>query len=165
MKVLVAGVGNIFLGDDGFGPEVVRVLAREQLPVGVHMVDYGIGGLHLAYDLLESWDALVLIDALPVDPQNDRTGAVEVFEVNRERVCRAVGFDAHSVDPNSVFGSLQTLGGTMPRTFVVGARTQSVDEGIGLTPQLQTAVAGAAAVVLGLVRSMTADAATAGQEV
>ena len=56
MRILVAGVGNIFLGDDGFGPEVVRYLARSPKPEGVRVVDYGIRGMHLAYDLLDGWD-------------------------------------------------------------------------------------------------------------
>ena len=66
-RILVAGIGNIFLGDDGFGPEVVRHLAAEPspLPDQVRLVDYGIRGLHLAYDLLPGFDALVLIDAQP----------------------------------------------------------------------------------------------------
>ena len=65
--VLVAGIGNIFLGDDGFGPEVVRELGRrpEPLPEHVRVVDYGIRGMHLAYDLLSGFDALVLVDTVP----------------------------------------------------------------------------------------------------
>lgn len=165
MRVLVAGVGNIFLGDDGFGPEVVRMLQQEQLPAGVQLVDYGIRGVHLAYDLLESWEALVLIDALP---PSGKPGAVEVFELESETDDGTVSsstarLDAHSLDPNSVFSSLRALGGTAPRTFVVGAHVESVDEGMGLTPKVQAAVTGAASVVLGLVRSMAADAATADQ--
>ncbi len=65
MTVLVAGIGNLFLGDDGFGPEVVRRLADGRPPPGVRVVDYGIRGMHLAYDLLDGYDALVLVDALP----------------------------------------------------------------------------------------------------
>ena len=63
--ILVAGVGNIFLSDDGFGPEVVRHIAgdAEPLPAQARLVDYGIRGMHLAYDLLEGYDALVMIDA------------------------------------------------------------------------------------------------------
>ncbi|MGG7099272.1 hydrogenase maturation protease [Rhodococcus sp. 24CO] len=165
MRVLVAGVGNIFLGDDGFGSEVVRALQQEQLPAGVQLVDYGIRGVHLAYDLLESWEALVLIDALP---QGGKPGAVEVFELESETDDDTVSsstarLDAHSLDPNSVFSSLRALGGAAPRTFVVGAHVESVDEGMGLTPKVQAAVTGAVSVVLGLVRSMAADAATADQ--
>ncbi|TSD46819.1 hydrogenase maturation protease [Rhodococcus sp. KBS0724] len=175
MRVLVAGVGNIFLGDDGFGSEVVRALQREQLPEGVQLVDYGIRGVHLAYDLLEPWEALVLIDALP---PSGKPGAVEVYELEAETGDGTISsgtvsssavesgtasLDAHSLDPNSVFASLRALGGTPPRTFVVGAHVESVEEGIGLTPVVQDAVTGAASVVLGLVGSMAADAATADQ--
>lgn len=65
-RVLVAGIGNLFLGDDGFGPEVVRRLARDGgMPPQVRVVDYGIRGMHLAYDLLDGYDALVLVDAYP----------------------------------------------------------------------------------------------------
>ena len=65
MRILVAGIGNIFLGDDGFGSEVVRRVTVQQDNSGVRVVDYGIGGMHLAYDLLDGWDALVLVDAIP----------------------------------------------------------------------------------------------------
>ncbi len=167
MRVLVAGAGNIFLGDDGFGPEVVRVLQQEQLPPGVRLVDYGIRGVHLAYDLLESWEALVMIDALP---PGGKPGAIEVFELDAHADTDGgilssgpPKLDAHSLDPNSVFSSLRALGGTAPRTFVVGAHVESVDEGMGLTPKVQAAVTGAASVVLGLVRSMAVDAASADQ--
>ncbi len=65
-RILIAGIGNIFLGDDGFGPEVLRhVCGRVDGSDGVRATDYGIGGMHLAYDLLEDWDALVLVDAIP----------------------------------------------------------------------------------------------------
>ena len=64
-RILVAGIGNVFRTDDGFGCEVVRRLAGRTWPDGVRVVDYGIRGLHLAYDLLEPWDALVIVDALP----------------------------------------------------------------------------------------------------
>src|SRR6478752_1905295 len=61
-RILVAGIGNIFLGDDGFGPEVMRRVVGQSLGADVHPVDYGIRGMHLAYDLLEEWRALVIVD-------------------------------------------------------------------------------------------------------
>ena len=64
-RVLVAGIGNVFRTDDGFGCAVVGRLSGEAWPDGVRVVDYGIRGLHLAYDLLDHWDALVMVDALP----------------------------------------------------------------------------------------------------
>ena len=63
-RTLVACLGNIFLGDDGFGVEVARRLAREELPAGTRVTDYGIRGMHLAYDLAEGWDATILVDAV-----------------------------------------------------------------------------------------------------
>lgn len=150
----MAGVGNIFFGDDGFGPEVVRVLEHKQLPEGVRVVDYGIRGVHLAYDLLESWDALVLIDVLPAA---GCAGALHVFEVDGEYNSSTEGMDAHAVEPNTVFSSLIALGGTAPRTFVVGAHAESLDEGIGLTPTLRDVVPGAASMVAALLASMAVD--------
>src|ERR1700752_1867860 len=77
--VLVAGIGNLFLGDDGFGPEVVRHLAAgSPLPENVRLVDYDIRGMHLLYDLLDGYQALVIIDALP---SRYRPGEVVVLEV------------------------------------------------------------------------------------
>jgi hypothetical protein len=80
-RVLVAGVGNIFLGDDGFGPEVVRRLADRPLPPDVRVVDYGIRGMHLAYDLLDDVDLLVLVDAAP---RGGRPGDVVLLEVGED---------------------------------------------------------------------------------
>ena len=82
--LLVAGIGNIFLGDDGFGPEVVRHLAADPagLPEGVRLVDYGIRGMHLAYDLLAGYDALVLVDAVPGPGP---PGELTVLEIGPER--------------------------------------------------------------------------------
>ncbi len=83
--ILVAGVGNIFLSDDGFGPEVVRHLAGESqpLPSQARLVDYGIRGMHLAYDLLEGYAALVLIDARP---GSGAAGDLVVLEIGPDDV-------------------------------------------------------------------------------
>ncbi|MFC8936266.1 hydrogenase maturation protease [Rhodococcus sp. NPDC059969] len=164
MRVLIAGVGNIFLEDDGFGPEVVRALQHEILPSGARLVDYGIRGVHLAYDLLESWDALVLIDALPV---TGVPGKLAIIEVDPESEGPQGGFDAHSMHPSSVFASLQALGGTLPRTFVVGAHAKSTGDGIGLSAEMRDSVGQAASAVMALVRSIDVDcdATTLGPEV
>ena len=62
-KILIAGIGNIFLGDDAFGVETARVLFDRRVPEGVKVVDYGIRGFDLAYALLDPWDAVILVDA------------------------------------------------------------------------------------------------------
>jgi hydrogenase maturation protease len=133
-RVLVAGVGNLFLRDDGFGPEVVRRLAG--LPEGVRAVDYGIRGMHLAYDLLDGYDALVLVDAVPGD---EPPGTVSVLAVE-EADLGPGRFDAHGMDPAAVLASVMALGGVLPTTYVVGCRPASVAEGIGLSAEVSAAV-------------------------
>src|SRR6516165_10867873 len=80
-RILVAGIGNIFLGDDGFGSEVVRNTALPQDDPNVRVIDYGIRGTHLAYDLLEPWDTLVLVDAIP---SRGKPGTLHVFQADHD---------------------------------------------------------------------------------
>jgi hydrogenase maturation protease len=134
VNVLVAGIGNLFLRDDGFGPEVVRRLTADPAP-GVRMVDYGIRGMHLAYDLLAGYDLLVLVDALPGRPP----GEIVVLEVGPDDLGQGE-FDPHGMNPAAVLGALSGLGGTLPPTVVVGCRVASVEEGIGLSPEVEAAV-------------------------
>jgi hydrogenase maturation protease len=137
-RILIAGIGNIFLGDDGFGSEVMRhVCGQVNGSDGVRATDYGIGGMHLAYDLLEDWDALVLVDAIP---SRGSPGTVHVFEADHESSDALAGLDAHCMDPVAVFASLRALGGTPPRTIVVGCEVADVNEGMGLSEPVEAAV-------------------------
>lgn len=153
-RTLVAGVGNIFLSDDGFGSEVARRLIALPLPAGVRVQDYGIRGTHLAYDLLDGWDALVLIDTVP---SRGAPGTIHVLEVGTEDV-DGVAFDPHGMDPNSMLASLKSLGGTPPPTLVVGCEPAVLDEGIGLSPDVASAVPRAITTVLELLAPSVADA-------
>ena len=146
---LVAGVGNMFLGDDGFGPEVARQLRHAELPPGVRVEDYGIRGTHLAYDLLGGWDALVLIDTVP---SQGSAGSIHLLEVGAGDV-DGIAFDPHGMDPNSVLAGLGALGGTLPPTVIVGCEPAELEEGIGLSPQVQAAVPRAIRTVLDLLDS------------
>jgi hydrogenase maturation protease len=137
VRILVAGIGNIFLGDDGFGSEVVRHVPVRQDDSGVRAVDYGIGGMHLAYDLLDEWDALVLVDAVP---NRGSPGALHIFEADHESHSVTAALDVHSMDPAAVFDSLKAMGGKPPYTVVVGCEVASVDEGIGLSAAVASAV-------------------------
>ncbi len=141
--VLVAGIGNLFLTDDGFGSEVARRLTAGPLPVGVRVVDYGIRGMHLAYDLLDGYDALVVVDALP---GQGVPGDLCVLEVRPEDLGEGE-LDAHGMAPVSVLASLGQLGGALPPTYVVGCQPGDVGEGMGLTPAVQGAVERAVALV------------------
>jgi hydrogenase maturation protease len=154
-SVLVAGVGNLFLGDDAFGSELARRLARDAWPEGVRVVDYGIGGVHLAYDLVDGCDLLVLIDTTS---QGGEPGDVYVIEVDDE--ARDRGLDAHSMDPTAVFASVETLGGTVPRTLLVGCEPETVEEGIGLSPRVAAALDVAASAVRDIVAGEKATTST-----
>ena len=114
-RVLVAGIGNVFLGDDGFGVTLAERLAGGPLPAGVEVVDYGIRGMDLAYALLEGWDDVVLLDATPC---GKAPGTLYVIEPDLDLVEPA--FDAHGMDPVTVLALARALGGTLPHTLVLG---------------------------------------------
>jgi hydrogenase maturation protease len=158
-RTLVAGIGNVFLGDDGFGVEVARALGGRPLPEGVHVEDYGIRGVHLAYALLDGYDELVLVDALqrheepgtlvvlePDLPDPDALGAPDVGEPV---------VDAHVMGPDAMLALVCTLtprlGGTVPRVRVVGCQPAVLDEVMGLSPPVAGAVDEAARLVRALV--------------
>jgi hydrogenase maturation protease len=150
--VLVAGIGNIFLSDDGFGCEVARRLTTLPLPDHVTVTDYGIRGMHLAYQLLDGYDALVIVDAMPGrgDP-----GDVVVVEVGEDDLGSG-DFDAHGMEPTAVLASLGSLGGSLPPTYVVGCEPADVGEGIGLSPAVEAAVDRAVDAVLELLTQQLA---------
>jgi len=145
-RVLVAGIGNVFLGDDGFGVEVARRLSGADLPDGVDVVDYGIRGVHLAYELLdERYATLVLVDALPMA---EPPGTLAVVEVDPEQVeSDGAVVEAHSMSPAVVLTALRALGGRAPRVLVVGCRPAVLDEGMQLSPPVAAAVDEAVRVV------------------
>ena len=151
-RILVAGIGNIFLGDDGFGPEVMRHVVGQSVGADVRLVDYGIRGMHLAYDLLEDWHALVLVDALP---DRGAPGTLHVFEADHETLSSTAGLEAHSMDPAAVFATLKALGGTAPQTIVVGCEVENIDEGMGLSEAVSAAVPSA----ITAIREVLADLA------
>jgi hydrogenase maturation protease len=149
--VLVAGIGNLFCSDDGFGPEVARRLGS-RAPAGVRVVDYGIRGMHLAYDLLDGYDVLVLVDAAPVGQSPGDLAVLEVGPADVDAVgLDAVGLDGHGMSPVAVLASLDRLGGTLPRTYVVGCRPATTEEGIGLSDPVAAAVPVAVETVAGLL--------------
>lgn len=153
MRILVAGIGNIFLGDDGFGSEVARLLAVGPDDAGVRIVDYGIAGMHLAYDLLDDWDALVIVDALP---NRGNPGGLHVFEVDHESHSTTAALDGHSMDPAAVFASLGTLGGTPPYTVIIGCEAANLDDRIGLSTAVAAAVPKAIEAVAEVVAGLRA---------
>lgn len=152
----MAGIGNVFLGDDGFGVEVVRRLAGTAMPDGVTVADFGIRGVHLAYELLEGWDNLVLVDAMP---GGEPPGTITVVEPDRRDPGGDVapGVDAHRMDPGTVLGMLAGLGGHIGRVLVVGCEPAVLEEGMELSPPVTAAVGEAVHVVTNLVAQLQLD--------
>jgi hydrogenase maturation protease len=166
-RLLIAGVGNIFLGDDGFGVEVARRLAAADLPDWAHVVDYGIRGMHLAYDLANGYGSMILVDATA---GGGEPGTIYVIEPDLAAVpeegtaapdpASYPMFNAHGMQPDVVFSMLGMLDAGAREVLVVGCEPASVDYGIGLSAPVAGAVDEAVRVVLDLV----AGAAASGEE-
>jgi hydrogenase maturation protease len=153
--ILVAGIGNIFLGDDGFGVEVAQRLAVLPQPDGVRVTDFGIRGFDLAFALLDEPDATILIDAMP---RGEAPGTVYVLEPDLDGESAASSpdhaegsFQGHAMTPDSVFALVRTLGGRPRNVTVVGCEPLTFgpeNEGqMGLSEPVSSAVDEAVAVV------------------
>jgi len=160
-RVLVAGLGNIFVGDDGFGVEAVQRLSRRPLPPGVETADIGVRGVHLAYQLLDGYDTVVLLDATA------RGGAPgTVYRIDGAEADPPEGgvlIDGHRMTPDAVLALLDTLsagtGGSRPgRVVVIGCEPAVLEEGIGLSPIVGASVDKAVDVVLDLLGGDTGPA-------
>ena len=154
-RTLIACLGNIFLGDDGFGVAVARRLASEDLPAGTRLTDYGIRGMHLAYDLADGWDTTILVDAAQ---RGGQPGTVYLIEPEPGQAATGDGdlagamlFDAHGMQPDVMLGLAGMLGPQAGQVLVVGCEPASTAEGIGLSGPVTAAVEEAAQLVLGLV--------------
>lgn len=137
-SILIAGVGNIFFSDDGFGVEVARRLVSESLPEYIKVADFGIRGVHLAYEMLGGYTQVVLVDAVP---RGGSPGDLYLIEPDLETGVATP--DAHTMELQSVFAFMRTLGGDFPKITIVGCEPASCDEGIGLSEPVERAVTGA----------------------
>ncbi len=156
-RVLVAGIGNVFLGDDGFGVEVVRRLAGRELPEGVEVVDFGIRGMDLAYALQDDYEVVIFVDAIP---RGEEPGTVYLLEPEIEEDGE-VALDTHGMDPLKVIKLSRALGAKPTRTLVVGCEPQVVVSGedyedmlMELSEPVRAAVEEAAKLVESLVEEI-----------
>lgn len=154
-RILVAGVGNVFLGDDGFGVALAARLAERRLPAGVEVVDFGIRGMDLAFALRDGYDAVVLLDATP---RGERPGTLYVIEVNPGEEPAGVP-DAHGMDPARVFALARSMGGELPPAVVVGCepRTRMSAEDADVVFELSPPVQAALDEAVPLVESVLGD--------
>jgi hydrogenase maturation protease len=150
--VLVAGIGNVFQTDDAFGVEVAQRLAHRDLPSGTRVEDFGIRGVHLAYELLEGYRALVIIDAVPMGEPAGTLAVIEPeLDLSEGAASDSPAVDAHTMSPDVVLATLARLGGSVDRIYVVGCQPADLREGMGLTPAVQSAVDGAVDLCLELL--------------
>jgi hydrogenase maturation protease len=155
MTVLIAGLGNIFNGDDGFGVEVATALLRKTWPDGVEVADFGIRGVHLAYQLLDGYELVVIVDAVS---RGGEPGSIYVLE-HRADDLRAVNrtdepmIDAHDLGPDGVLALVPALGGTLGRVVIVGCEPETIAPGVGLS----ASVAGSVETAVGLVGEIVAE--------
>ena len=159
-RLLIAGIGNIFLGDDGFGVEVVRRLAGRELPGDVEVRDFGIRGMDLAYALQDDYEVVVFVDATP---RGGKPGTVYLIEPEIEDD-RGVVLDTHGMDPVKVLKFARALGPGPSRTLVVGCEPQVALSGedydemlMELSEPVQAAVGEAVKMVEALVEEISAE--------
>ncbi|HYG97756.1 MAG TPA: hydrogenase maturation protease [Terriglobales bacterium] len=143
-NILVAGVGNIFLGDDAFGVEVVQRLAQRELPDHIRVIDFGIRSYDLAYALMEPWDLVILVDAVPMGDEPGTIYTIEPELPSENEPNGSAAFDAHTMNPASVLQMVAALGGKPSRVLLVGCEPANLepemDGQIGLSAPVQNAV-------------------------
>jgi hydrogenase maturation protease len=146
-RALIAGIGNIFFGDDGFGVEVARGLATDPPPETI-VRDFGIRGVHLAYQLLEPYELLVVIDCMS---RGGTPGTLYVIEPELDGGYAPELDNAHGMSLPAVFASVQAMCGWLPCVRIVGCEPVSVGAGIGLSPEVVQAVPAAIQLVRELI--------------
>ncbi len=165
IPILVAGVGNAWMKDDAFGGEVVKRLGQRELPPGVTVLDFGTGGLDLAYEVMRGYGALILID---VSRQGGDAGTLYVMDPDPEEIKPIDDGEAvnpHGMDPLTTLRFVKTVGGWPGKVTIVACEPAAVEEmGLGLSPQVEAAIEGAVELVLETVNELRAGASYEGAE-
>jgi hydrogenase maturation protease len=162
-QILVAGIGNAWMRDDGFGGAVAERLSKLELPSEAAVFDFGTGGLDLAYEVMRGYDALILVD---VSRQGGEPGTLYLMEPDEEEVEAGIEdgqvLNPHGMDPQTVLRFVKTLGAWPGRVVVVACEPAVVEEmGIGLSEPVTAAIDAAVDVVLKTVEELRTDAAYA----
>ena len=166
-RVLIAGIGNSWQRDDGFGSEVARRIEARELPEGVAVIDFGTGGLDLAYQVMYGYDGLLMID---VSRQGGSPGTLYVMEVDEDEVAGGAVEDGdvlnpHGMDPETVLRFIKLTGGWPGKVVIVACEPQTVEEmGMGLSPVVEEAVDRAVDLVIETAKELLTDEAYAVDE-
>ncbi len=157
-RILIAGIGNIFLGDDAFGSEVARRLSGRALPDEVRVVDFGIRGFDLTYALLDGYEVTIFVDATP---RGQEPGTLYTIEPELDEIESNDGpgamVETHGMNPMKVLTMVKSMGGQFKRILLVGCEpaTFGPEEGqMGLSPPVEAAVERAVVVVESLVEEV-----------
>jgi hydrogenase maturation protease len=153
-RILVAGIGNIFLGDDGFGGEVARRLAHRNLPAEARVIDFGVRGLDLAYAFQDGYETIILIDAFP---HGQRPGTVSVVKPDTNAIDATPGnfVEPHSMNPMNVLRMAKSMNGSLNRVLLVGCEPATLggDAGcMGLSEPVENAVDHAVSTTAALIK-------------
>jgi hydrogenase maturation protease len=160
-RILVAGIGNIFLGDDGFGVAMAQRLAGA-LPAEVAVLDVGVRSLHLAYALLDEQPELLLVmDAVG---RGDAPGTLTLIDPADLAAAKPEIPDGHGVSLGTVTAALRALGGTPPATLLIGCEPESLEEGMGLSTTVERALSRAELMVRSVVERHLESAAVVAAE-
>ncbi len=160
-QILVAGVGNAWMQDDGFGGEVARRLEQRDLPSGVTVMEFGAGGLDLAYEIMRGYHALVLLD---VSRQGGEPGTLYVIEPDPEEFGGAIedgeAINPHGMDPKTVLRFVTAVGGFSGKVVVIACEPAEIEDlGMGLSPAVEAAVDRAVDLVVSTIEELRTDAA------
>ena len=158
-RILIAGIGNIFLGDDGFGVEVARRLATRELPIGARVADFGIRGFDLAYAVQDGYEAVVLVDAYS---HGQPPGTVSLIEPDFSEVAEGeqATVETHGMDPLKVLRLAAAMNGSLQKILLVGCEPASLgcEEGaMGLTRPVEAAVDRAVTLIIDVVNKLLQD--------
>ena len=165
-RILVAGIGNIFKGDDAFGVEVAQKLARRTMPEGVLVRDFGIRGIDLTYALIDSYDAAILIDTAQ---RGLPPGTISIIEPEKpseaDLGAQAALLEPHNLDPAKVLALVSALGGDCPRVILVACEPETFGDeelgAMGLSPAVSAAASEAVSVVERLIGQLQKETAQA----
>lgn len=152
MHTLVACIGNIFLGDDGFGCEVANALMAERLPEGVRVIDYGIRGIDLAYALVEPYQQVIIVDAIS---RGGAPGTIYLLEPSEHTSSTQSNPDPHSMDPAHLFSMARSVGEISAKVYIVGCEVADfcgeLEGRMGLSDPVAAAVPHGVATVMDLI--------------
>ena len=158
-RVMIAGVGNMFMKDDGFGGAVIKRMSNKKFPEGVEVKDFGTGGLKLAYDLMKGYDGLILLDA---SSRGEKPGTLYVIEPNENDIDpdleQGGPIDPHGADPVTVLRFVKSIGSWPGKVLIVGCEPETVDDfEIGLSEPVNAAIDKAVEMVDDIIKEIYSE--------